>query len=76
MADWPGTNPLVVSETGIDNNNNDNEVKSSCWRSGSIALVDESPIKYVHITNVPPAASSGDSYNKFNGGKLLFYFLS
>jgi hypothetical protein len=71
MADWPGTNPLVVSKTGIDNDNEVDETDTILSTSnqiaggdGSIKLVDESPVKEVHVTNVLPAAASGDSNSR------------
>ncbi len=62
MADRPGTNPLMVSEAGIDNGTEVDDVdtisSTSIQLAGgdkSIALVDELPVKEVAVTNAVPA---------------------
>ncbi len=64
MADRPGTNPLMVSEAGIDNGTEVDDVdtisSTSIQLAGSdksIALVDESLVKEVAVTNAVPATA-------------------
>jgi hypothetical protein len=71
MADRPGVSPLVVSEAEVDNDNEVNEIGTIMFTSnqlaggdGSIAVVDESPVKEVHVTKVVPCAASGDSNSR------------
>jgi hypothetical protein len=60
MVDQPGTNFLVASEAGIDNDNRVDEIDTTLFTNsnqliargdGSIAVVDESAVKEVHITD-------------------------
>jgi hypothetical protein len=70
MADRPGTNPMVVNETGIyDDEAGDIESGSStsdqlAGGDVSIALVDQSPVKFVHVANEPATAASSSSNSR------------
>jgi hypothetical protein len=71
MADRPGTNPLMVSEAGIDNgtevDDGDTISSTSIQLAGgdkSIALVDESPVKEVAVTNAVPATAGSDANSR------------